>query len=123
MRQPDWPGSVGPGCDLVWSTHARRRANELGFSTSDLVQCVVDPEQSYCGHPAYGPDRRVYQRGDLAVVVHEPSRTVVTLLLRRLDRWEHGRDRRQAGRRVVARCSAHQVQDRGGRGAGTAPID
>lgn len=79
---------------LVWSIHGRARAFELGFTTAEAEECVRTPEQSYPSHPSYGPDRRTFQRRDLAVVVHEPTRRVVTVLLRAGRRWEHGRDTR-----------------------------
>ena len=78
--------------DLSW--HARRRTHELGFSVRDVADCVRRAEQSYSCHPGYGSDRRIYQRGDVCVVLHEPTRVVVTVLLRRADRWHHGHDRR-----------------------------
>lgn len=86
-------GDLAP--TLSW--HAQRRLVELGFSTREVVDCVRRPEQSYCSHPAYGPDRRIFQRGHLAVVLHEPTNVVVTVLLRQYERWEHGHDRRVAG--------------------------
>ena len=81
---------------LVVSSHARHRASELGFTLAEVEACVASPDQSYPSHIRYGAHRRVYQRGDLAVVVAEDTRVVVTVLLRRVDRWEHGRDRRAA---------------------------
>jgi hypothetical protein len=36
----------------------------------------------------------MYQRGEIAVVVHEPTRVAVTVLPRTPNRWEHGVDTR-----------------------------
>ena len=80
--------------DVVISKHAQDRARELGFSVDEVLRCVVRPEQTYGSPARYGPDRRVYQRGTVAIVVHEGSRVVVTVLLRTADNWIHGRDTR-----------------------------
>ncbi len=55
-----------------------------------MLTTVVRPEQTY-GYPAdqYGPNRRTYQRGVMAVVVDERLRQVVTVLPRVQDRWDH----------------------------------
>ena len=76
------------------SDHARERAVELGFSLDDLLWCVARPEQSYPCAGVEGRGRRINQRGDLAVVVDEPSHRVVTVLLRTPELWVHGRDTR-----------------------------
>ena len=78
---------------LVWTAHARTRTYELGFTAAEVEECVLQSEQSYPSHPSYGPDRRTYQRSDLTVILHEPTRRVVTVLLRTSRRWEHGHDR------------------------------
>ncbi len=72
------------------SPHAVGRAAEHGFSDDDILQAVASPEQSYtCPAAQYGPDRRMYQRGGVAVVVDERLRLVVTVLPRVRGRWEH----------------------------------
>ena len=81
---------------LVWTVHARTRTFELGFTAAEVEECVLQSEQSYPSHPSYGRDRCTYQRGDLAVILHEPTKRVVTVLLRTSRRWEHGHDRRTA---------------------------
>ena len=75
--EADQDGVVPDDDDLTLSWHARRRIGELGFAVRDVVDCVRQPEQNYGSHPAYGPDRRTYQRGDLAVVLHELTTKVV----------------------------------------------
>lgn len=82
--------------NVTLSAHAQGRAAELGFSQDDVLRCVIRSDQTYCSHPSYGPDRRVYQRGAIAVVVHETSRIVVTVLLRTSDDWSHGVDSRHS---------------------------
>lgn len=82
--------------NVTFSAHANDRAAELGFSQDDILRCVARPEQTYCSPAGYGPDRRVYQRGAVAVVVHEGSRVVVTVLLRTYDSWAHGVDSRHS---------------------------
>ena len=70
--------------------HAVERAAEHGFSEDDVLHAVAAPEQTYtCPADLYGPDRRMYQRGRLAVVVDERLRQVVTVLPRVQERWEH----------------------------------
>lgn len=76
--------------------HAESRAAELGFSHDDVLHCVWHPEQTYVAPPKHGPDRRIYQRGDIAVVVSETSRVVVTVLLRTRNSWTHGVDTRRS---------------------------
>lgn len=72
------------------STHAMERAAEHGFSDDDVLLAVVSPEQTYvCPADQYGPDRRMYQRARIAVVVDERLRLVVTVLPRVQQRWEH----------------------------------
>ena len=77
-------------------THATQRAMELGFSLDDVYRCLALPDQTYGCPQAHGPDRRMYQRGEIAVVVHEPTRFAVTVLPRTPNRWEHGVDTRHS---------------------------
>ena len=77
------------------SAHAAERADELGFSLAEVLSCVAAPEQTYVCPAHYGSNRRMYQRGQMAVVVHEPSRLIITVLLRQSDAWTHGRHTRR----------------------------
>lgn len=77
-----------------FSSHALLRARELGYRPDDIYRCVANFEQRYPGSPAHGEGRQVYQRGDIAVVLHEASRTVVTVLPRTTQQWTHGVDTR-----------------------------
>lgn len=78
------------------SRHASYRAGELGFSLDDIYRCIDRPEQTYTCPVRYGPDRRMYQRGIVSVVLHETTRTVITVLLRTGDMWQHDADARRA---------------------------
>jgi hypothetical protein len=70
--------------------HAVERAAEQGFSHDEVLRTVASPEQTYtCPADRYGPNRRIYQRGRVAVVVNEQQRVVVTVLPRVQERWEH----------------------------------
>lgn len=70
--------------------HAVDRATEHGFSDDEVLRTVASPEQTYtCPADRYGPDRRMYQRGRIAVVVNERQRVVVTVLPRVQEPWEH----------------------------------
>ncbi len=70
--------------------HAVRRRIEHGFSEDDVLTTVVRPEQTYgCPVDQYGADRRMYQRGAMAVVVDEHLQQVVTVLPRVQNRWRH----------------------------------
>jgi hypothetical protein len=78
------------------SPHAKERAAELGFNQAEIDKCVQSPEQSYPSHASYGPDRRTYQRGALAVVLALGTQDVVTVLLRTPRTWVHGVDDRMS---------------------------
>lgn len=75
---------------IVLSPHAQRRALELGFHETDVLQCVIAPEQTYDSGPRYLSGRRTYQRFDCACVVDTAVGVVVTVLLRRNQPWRHG---------------------------------
>ena len=80
---------------VTLSAHCKDRATELGYSLDDLLRCAIQPEQTYSCHPRYGPGRRMYQRGPVSLVVHEQTRTAITVLLRTTRTWSHGVDTRQ----------------------------
>ncbi len=70
--------------------HAVERAAEHAFSHDEVLRTVASPEQTYtCPADRHGPDRRMYQRGRVAVVVNARQRVVVTVLPRVSERWEH----------------------------------
>ena len=83
--------------NVTLSHHALKRAAELGFHALDVFECVENPEQTYCCHPKYGPNRIMFQRRDCACVVDGVSAVVVTVLLRRSAPWVHGLDARYPG--------------------------
>ena len=69
------------------------RGRELGFTVEEIQHAVLFPEVSYA-QPERGDGEEIRQIGDLAIGVNAKERVVKTVLLRRLDRWVHGRDRR-----------------------------
>lgn len=84
--------------DWRLTRHARERAAELGFALIDLLEAAANPELTY-GQPDRGPHQAMHLRGDVAVGVDTGSLTIITVVLRRDDRWEHGTDRRTTDRR------------------------
>ncbi len=80
--------------DVEISGHARKRLAEHGFSEGDVLEVVLSPEQTYtCCQDRYGPDRRMHQRGPLAVVIDTRLRLIVTVLPRTQERCEHATTR------------------------------
>lgn len=96
LRQARAKSRLNAAAEATLAPHAVARARELGFSEDEVLRCLLRPEQTYVCGPDYGPDRRMYQRGDLSVVLHEPTRTVITVLLRTARVWTHGVDTRAA---------------------------
>lgn len=72
------------------SPHAQQRARELGFHESDVLRCVISPEQTYGGAPQHPKGRRTFQRRDCACIIDTTHRIVVTVLLRHAEPWRHG---------------------------------
>lgn len=70
---------------LGWrlSSHARQAATRRGFAITDVLLAAASPDVRYTSY-LYGQDREVRIRGDLAVAVHVPTQTVITVL------WHHG---------------------------------
>lgn len=69
------------------SGHARHTIAARAFDVRDVLQACENPEQSYTAYN-YGPDRWVYQRAHVAVVLSPVTRTVITVLLRRREQWD-----------------------------------
>jgi hypothetical protein len=80
---------------LELSEHAVLRARELGYGIDEVYRCVARPDQTYVCSDGSGA-RRMYQRGQLSVVVDEPARVAVTVLPRTGIDWRHGRDTRRS---------------------------
>ena len=74
------------------SHHARRRAAELGYDPDEILRAAEDPDVAY--EQTRFPGQQLRQRGDVAVAVDPRDQVVITVLLRRRDRWAHGRDGR-----------------------------
>jgi|GEM_PF-5308377 len=75
---------------VTLSHHAQHRARELGFHESEVLLCVISPEQTYGCGPRYPSERRTYQRIDCACIVDTTLGVVVTVLLRHNKSWQHG---------------------------------
>lgn len=95
MRQARVLQRLADATGIRLGSHAIQRAMEFGYSLDDVYRCLARPDQTYGCPSAHGPDRRMYQRGQIAVVVHEPTRFAVTVLPRTPIRWEHHVDARQ----------------------------
>jgi hypothetical protein len=67
--------------------HARRRATERGITGAEMLAVLRDPQVTYTQN-TYGPDRQILQRGELGLVVHPPTRTVITVIYRHPARWK-----------------------------------
>ena len=78
---------------LAWrlTPHARSRAAEFGFTVEEVVACANEPTLAYDSDATrYGRDERVHKRGRVACIVRPSKKTVVTVLLPKIDKWEHG---------------------------------
>ena len=72
VRQPSW----------VITRHARKRAQERGFTRHDVLAVIDQPELTYPQN-TYGPFREIRVRGPIAVVL--AGNHVITVLHHR---WE-----------------------------------
>lgn len=70
----------------VFTHHMRVRATQRNIDLAQIEGAITNPEITYA-QPNYGPDRAIYQRGDLAVVVAPTTRTVITVLFHTPDNW------------------------------------
>ncbi|MFE5108464.1 hypothetical protein [Streptomyces sp. NPDC056663] len=91
---------------VILSPHAQHRARELGFHESDVLLCVISPEQTYGSGRHYPSERRTYQRLDCACIVDTAVGVVVTVLLRHNQPWRHGIHARSTVRTVSQRTAA-----------------
>lgn len=84
-----------PSGERSWrvSHHAGARATELGFTVGEVLAAATDPQLAYA-QSRYGAAQALHIRGDVAVAVDRDRAVVITVLLRRDERWEHGQDRR-----------------------------
>ena len=76
------------GSEWRMTRHALERAEEFGATTADVIAIIENPEVSYTNQN-YTPMRAVSVAGDLAVVTAPESHTVVTVLRRTYEHWEH----------------------------------
>lgn len=74
----------------TFSKHAEERVIELKFTAREVLDCLEHPEVTYT-QLSRGTGV-IYQRGHVSLVVNPDLKVVITALLRRTDRWEHGTD-------------------------------
>lgn len=82
------PALVVPDDVLEWTLtrHAHERARLRGFPVLEVLLAAARPDVSYeQGHR--GPGAAIHQRGTLAVAVDTRSKTVVSVLHRRVTTW------------------------------------
>ena len=70
--------------------HALSRMLELKVEPVDVLLCVARAEQSW-QQLRNQRLQSVLQRGDIAVVMEPNTKTVITILLRTEEDWEHGK--------------------------------
>jgi len=87
------PSALAPPRTLVsqsdqWrlTAHLRNTAARRGVTIRQVLDVVEKPDITYTQED-YGPGRQMRQRGRLAVVVAQDTRTVITVLLRAPHRW------------------------------------
>lgn len=71
------------------SSHALQRQREMKISDAELARCLSKPEQVYSALN-YGPNRKVYQEGRLAVPVNVARGEVITVLWRTDEEYKRG---------------------------------
>lgn len=69
------------------SLHAQQVFLSRGFSEDQVAPALWTPDVCRTAFD-YGNDRWVYSCGDLSAVVVPGKRTVITLLLRRVEPWD-----------------------------------
>ncbi len=75
--------------------HARTAATRRGFAMQDVLLAAAAPELTYSQENC-GPVRAIHRRGNIAVAVHTPTRTVIPVLLHSAEEWDDA-DCRAAG--------------------------
>lgn len=79
-------------CTLGWhiTGHARNAAANRQVTIRDILEVIAAPEVTYTASH-YGDGRYVYQRGIIALAVHQATRAVLTVLWRTSEDWDdHG---------------------------------
>ena len=82
-------GSVGLAATLGWrlTGHARMAASRRGFDVADVLLTAAAPDLTY-SQEEHGVGRALHRRGHLAVAVHVPTKTVITVLLNSTEEWD-----------------------------------
>ena len=73
---------------FTFSDHAWDRMKAMGLTRADVLPVLLDPEQTYDQGDIPNPGR-VYQRGELAAVVKERGKVLVTVIWRDREKWEN----------------------------------
>ena len=68
------------------TTHAKHAAGSRGFTAAQALVAATDPDVRHEQHHR-GKGRFICQRGEVAVVVHLPSQTILTVLWRHEQPW------------------------------------
>lgn len=76
------------GCTVGWrlAEHARAAATRRGFALQDVLLAAAAPDLTYM-QENYGAGRAIHRRGAVAVAVHVPTKTVITVLLNSAEEW------------------------------------
>lgn len=82
MVQP----SSTPATAWTFTHHLKQRAAQRGITDAAIIEVLHTPDVTY-PQSAFGSDRQVRQRGELAVVVNPLTHMVITVLFRDYDRW------------------------------------
>lgn len=75
-------------CDWILTDHAKERAAELGISLQQIMDVLERPEVTY-EQASYGDGEAIYQREGIALGVNTVTKAVKTVLLRRVETWDH----------------------------------
>jgi hypothetical protein len=82
-------GSAELQSSIGWrlTGHARDAVKRRGFLLRDVLLAAVAPDLAY-SQENHGPGRAIHRRGSLAVAVHVPTRTIITVLLNSPYEWD-----------------------------------
>jgi hypothetical protein len=74
--------------DHTLTNHAQERMAEFGLTPADLEPVLTDYEQRYPQTGKYA-GMMMHQRGEWAMAVDPETRSIITVLRRKIERWEH----------------------------------
>lgn len=81
--------TVGLRATLGWriTEHARGAAARRHVTIREILEVIAAPEVTYTASN-YGDGRYVYQRGMIALAVHQATKAVLTVLWRTTEDWD-----------------------------------